>query len=167
MRCHPSRSQIQRWPLLATCDSVTDVSVSYLCPPGSGESPEELPQTPLYVKLPPEPVFQNLYSRDMTPPPPPPPPHPNLHPPAHPPPPIPPPPHPTALYKVHNILVPEPSDLNGNNGNSTALPSGGEKNKPLEFPRDCLKFIEKLGDGEFGEVIEFIIFIITDLLYKT
>ncbi len=121
-----------------------------------------MPSTPLYVKLPPEPVFlQNPGLDDQegccTASSPPPPKHTQPSPPNVPPPPIPPPPHPAALLRMVDFIPIKP-DPNGNGtppfSTSTPPPVGTDIsiNSLVEFPRENLKFIEKLGDGQFGEV---------------
>ena len=122
--------------------------------------PPNMSRGPLFVKLPPEPVYQTnnqINNQEKIQTPPTPPPHAYGVPaPTVPPPPIPPPPHPSAL----SLLAPErrsspnPADMNGNNfGRTSKVASNLDLNVPLvEFPRETLHFLEKLGDGQFGEV---------------
>ena len=105
---------------------------------------------PLYVKLPPEPVYQqNLQNsaREVKPPTPPegygisgPPPN-------VPPPPIPPPPHPSALARELDFI---PISKDGSSAGNRGTPSADTQ--LAHFTRKQIKFLEKLGDGQFGEV---------------
>lgn len=69
------------------------------------------------------------------------------------PPPLPPPPHPRALYSSAGATI-----LQGCSGNSIySLPVGVDllwkgAADVVEIPRSSLRFIEKLGEGLFGEV---------------
>ena len=48
------------------------------------------------------------------------------------------------------------SGCSGTGSGSGGALQGLERGMVPEFPRECLKFIEKIGDGDFGEVGEFI-----------
>ena len=126
----------------------------------TGTDPGSVSPPPLYVKLPPEPVYQqNLQNsvREGSPNPPTPPPKvfnptprvgtsTKVPPPTVPPPPIPPPPHPSALLKAFDF-VPIPNEQGSSSSASLSLDTD-----LIEFPRQQLQFVAKLGQGQFGEV---------------
>ena len=81
---------------------------------------------------------------------------PNIFPDEQPPPP-PLPPHPSALYGGQSEVMTYPN-LQGVSGNNVyAVPNADllwkEDLSVIEFPRNQLQFVEKLGEGQFGEVL--------------
>ncbi len=92
----------------------------------------------MIVNVPGKPLYQpNIYHEETPPPPP-------L------------PPHPKALYGGTSDVMNFPN-LQGVSGNNVyAVPNADllwkEDLSVIEFPRDNLKFLEKLGEGQFGEV---------------
>lgn len=124
--------------LLLVCPFNIDISIADTNTSREYAVPD-LTKSSLIVNVPPSktPSFQPNIYREETPPPPP------L------------PPHPRALYGSSDIInFPNIQGVSGNN--VYAVPNADllwkEDYSVMEFPREQLKFKEKLGEGQFGEV---------------